>query len=82
MILNSLLNSAGRIFKKEIKFQVDPQFLAKNAKDLQNGRWTKAEHQLFVDAITTFGKNWQKIFDSLPTRSEQQVRSHAQKYFN
>jgi len=46
-----------------------------------NGRWTKEEHQRFVDAIKVHGKNWKKVEESVGTRSGAQIRSHAQKFF-
>mmetsp|Transcript_62936 Transcript_62936/g.73240 ORF Transcript_62936/g.73240 Transcript_62936/m.73240 type:complete len:273 (-) Transcript_62936:326-1144(-) len=46
-----------------------------------NGRWTKEEHQRFVDAIKIHGKNWKKVEEYVGSRNGAQVRSHAQKYF-
>lgn len=48
---------------------------------LANGRWTKEEHQRFIDAIKIHGKNWKKVEEYVGTRSGAQVRSHAQKFF-
>jgi len=46
-----------------------------------NGRWTKSEHKLFVEALNKYGKNWNKVANHVKTRNATQVRSHAQKYF-
>lgn len=46
-----------------------------------NGRWTKEEHQRFVEAIKAHGKNWKKVEEFVGTRSGAQIRSHAQKFF-
>ncbi|CDW79668.1 myb-like dna-binding shaqkyf class family protein [Stylonychia lemnae] len=63
---------------KEIVFQVN-QLLEQK---VNNGRWTKEEHAKFLEALRKYGKNWNKVFEHVKTRNEQQVRSHAQKYFN
>lgn len=46
-----------------------------------NGRWTKKEKQLFIEALDKFGKNWKKVQAFVGTRTGTQIRSHAQKYF-
>jgi len=45
------------------------------------GRWTKEEHQRFVEGLRKFGKNWKKVEEYVGTRSGPQIRSHAQKFF-
>lgn len=34
-----------------------------------------------MEALRLHGKNWNKVFEFVSTRNEQQVRSHAQKFF-
>jgi len=46
------------------------------------GRWTKEEHQKFVEALKLFGKNWKSVEEYIGTRTGAQIRSHAQKFFN
>ena len=46
-----------------------------------HGRWTAEEHQMFLEAINQFGREWDKVQAVVKTRSLAQVRSHAQKYF-
>ena len=46
------------------------------------GRWTKKEHQDFIEAIQKYGKNWKIVEKYVKTRSGTQIRSHAQKFFN
>lgn len=53
-----------------------------------NGRWTKEEHQKFVQGtwfanlgLQLYGKDWRKIQTLIGSRNGAQIRSHAQKYF-
>jgi len=46
------------------------------------GRWTKEEHQKFVEGLRKFGKNWKQVEEFVGTRNGAQIRSHAQKFFN
>lgn len=48
---------------------------------MNTGRWTRLEHDLFVQALDTCGKNWRDIALFVATRTRLQCRSHAQKYF-
>lgn len=45
------------------------------------GRWTPEEHQLFLEALSLYGKQWTKIAAKVKTRTVLQTRTHAQKYF-
>ena len=45
------------------------------------GRWTKDEHQRFLDGLEQYGKEWKQIAAEVATRSVVQTRTHAQKYF-
>lgn len=49
---------------------------------LDRGRWKIEEHELFLQGVELFGKDWKKIEDLVGTRTGPQIRSHAQKYFN
>ena len=49
--------------------------------DENTGRWSKKEHDLFVECLTKYGKDWKKMADFLKTRTVVQIRTHAQKYF-
>jgi len=46
------------------------------------GRWTKEEHQKFIEGLKRYGKNWKQVEEHVGTRNGAQIRSHAQKFFN
>ena len=48
--------------------------------DSKNGRWTKEEHNRFIDAIILYGNDWKKVQKHVATRTSTQARSHAQKF--
>lgn len=43
--------------------------------------WTEAEHKAFTDALQCYGRNWIRVAQSVGTKTVEQTRSHAQKYF-
>jgi len=45
------------------------------------GRWTTEEHQLFLQGVQLFGREWKKMQPLIKTRSIVQIRTHAQKVF-
>eukprot|EP00941_MAST-03F_sp_MAST-3F-sp1_P003820 g3820.t1 len=45
------------------------------------GKWSADEHQLFLEGLSTFGKDWKRIANQVQTRTLTQIRTHAQKYF-
>ena len=47
----------------------------------QTGRWTKQEHEAFLEALRMYGKEWKKVAAKVKTRTVVQTRTHAQKYF-
>lgn len=44
------------------------------------GRWTREEHEIFLQGLRMHGKEWKTIASMMGTRTARQVRSHAQKY--
>ena len=50
-------------------------------KGQSSGRWTREEHQAFLEGLTECGREWKKVALRIPTRTSAQIRSHAQKYF-
>lgn len=50
-----------------------------NMGNFNTGRWSKEEHQKFLEAIKIHGRDWKKVQDYVGTRTSTQARSHAQK---
>lgn len=55
--------------------------IPKAADKFAKGRWTKEEHETFLEGLKKLGKNWREISEVIGTRSPVQVRTHAQKFF-
>ena len=53
----------------------------KNVNENNLGRWTNAEHKIFLKALERYGRDWAQIQKKVKTRSLTQVRSHANKIF-
>jgi SHAQKYF class myb-like DNA-binding protein len=68
----------GKKFFKVKKVEEDETTLKD---DMNNGRWTYEEHNKFLKAIYLYGINWKKIRKFIDTRSTNQLRSHAQKFY-
>lgn len=47
----------------------------------KEGHWTDEEHEFFLKCWAKYGKSWKKISQVMKTRSNEQIRTHAQKYF-
>lgn len=50
-------------------------------KKAASGRWTREEHEQFLEGLKVYGREWKKVAQRIPTRTSAQIRSHAQKYF-
>ncbi|XP_074590088.1 uncharacterized protein LOC141846003 [Curcuma longa] len=48
----------------------------------QREKWTKQEHEKFLEAIKLFGRAWRRIQEHIGTKTAIQIRSHAQKFFS
>jgi len=55
--------------------------LGRRAGNFKTGRWSKEEHQKFIEALLKFGNHWKKVQDHIESRNSSQARSHAQKFF-
>ncbi|KAL7574868.1 hypothetical protein ACA910_010702 [Epithemia clementina (nom. ined.)] len=47
----------------------------------KTGRWSEAEHKIFLEGLEQYGKQWKTISTMIGTRTVVQVRTHAQKFF-
>jgi len=45
------------------------------------GRWDAAEHRRFLEAMEKYGNSWKLVCEYIKTRTADQIRSHAQKYY-
>ena len=73
------------ITKKNFYFKIeDTNECKKKSSDniiANEGRWSKEEHEKFLEGIVLYGINWKKVKTLIGTRTSIQVRSHAQKFF-
>lgn len=46
-----------------------------------SGRWSHKEHEIFLEAMNMYGKDWVAVSQRVRTRTLVQTRTHAQKYF-
>lgn len=53
-----------------------------NNTSYSNGRWTKEERKKFAYGLWKYGTDWKKIKHLIATRSDIQLRSHAQKFLD
>ena len=49
--------------------------------NINEGRWTKEERDTFIKGLILYDINWKKINDLIPSRTDTQIRSHAQKFY-
>ena len=76
-------NQVKFLTKKNIRFKLKRNKIKKIFEKTKSnkGRWTKEEHDKFLDGIVQYGCNWIKVDRLIKTRIITQVRSHAQKFF-
>ena len=46
------------------------------------GRWTDEEHELFLEGLRFYEKDWELIQQHVKTRGIANIRAHAQKFFS
>lgn len=61
---------------------VTPSSAFASKKIPSQGRWTKKEHEAFLEGLNIYGREWKKVALRISTRTSAQIRSHAQKYFS
>ena len=79
----SNLNDSQVKFITKKSFNERKEYKKKSSENFifNEGRWTKEEHEKFLEGIVLYGINWKKIKTLIETRTSMQVRSHAQKFF-
>ena len=77
------LNRKINMFRVEKERELNDYTKRKlSEKDNNNeGRWTKEEHEKFLEGLVQYGINWKKVKNFVDSRTSIQVRSHAQKFF-
>lgn len=60
--------------------QAKPAAAGASATVTHVGRWTKKEHELFLEGLKLYGRSWKKISTLVVTRTLVQIRTHAQKF--
>ena len=73
-------NPSSSIISLHLSQLPSSKAIKKNSTDRSDGsqgRWTKSEHQKFVEGLKIFGKNWKKVQEFVGTRNGTQIRSHA-----
>jgi len=52
----------------------------KKVTKVSKGRWSAVEHQRFLEALVTYGKDWDSIETHIATRDMASIRAHAHKF--
>ena len=63
------------------KFRVRKQAMSSIGNEINDGIWTEEEHKKFIGALYICNCKWYNIQKYVPTRSPDQIRSHAQKFY-
>lgn len=54
-----------------------PPMSQEKVRQFNTGRWSKEEHEKFMEGLQMYGKDWKKVQEYVGTRSSTQARSHA-----
>ena len=63
--------------RKQGIFKIENEIIIKK----NNGIWSDEEHKKFIEALYIYNCKWPKIIKYIPTRTPDQLRSHAQKFY-
>ena len=55
--------------------------LRKRNRNWADGKWSEDEHNRFLQGIKEYGRDWMEVTKWVGTRTVEQIRSHAQKFF-
>ena len=77
LVQNNFLNKKKNFFNVEKIGEIPVE-----EKEIKEGRWTLKEHISFLKAIDQYGTNWGKISSLIPTRTNIQIKTHANKFLN
>ena len=73
--------------KTQIKFickkAFTPLFKVKKEEIIipNKGKWSEEEHNIFLEGLVLYGLKWKKFKNLIKTRTLNQIRSHAQKFY-
>eukprot|EP00829_Urostomides_striatus_P008425 TRINITY_DN1926_c0_g1_i2.p3 TRINITY_DN1926_c0_g1~~TRINITY_DN1926_c0_g1_i2.p3 ORF type:complete len:113 (+),score=52.67 TRINITY_DN1926_c0_g1_i2:64-402(+) len=59
----------------DLKEKLDNKEDRKDEEKDKGGRWSKEEHELFLEALQLFGKDWKKVQQHVGTRTTTQALS-------
>ena len=79
---NYNINSDNILGKKFNLYKINKFLVTHEEEKTDEGRWTLKEHIQFLQGLDKFGIKWKKIKALITTRSMDQIRSHAQKFYN
>lgn len=78
----SLADEATLEKSEEIKKKKDMTDKEKESNmKFKTGRWTDEEHELFLEGLRMYEKDWELIQQHVKTRGIANIRAHGQKFF-
>ncbi|RHY97747.1 hypothetical protein DYB26_004143 [Aphanomyces astaci] len=62
-------------------FSIAPKLDADKMDSAKRAKWSDDEHRLFLAGIEKHGRKWKKVQEHVPTKSRDQIRTHAYAHF-